>query len=159
MNTLPSEALLNIWYYNNREGNIILDEGARIMLRNLRTGFTKNPLVLYYRLCKNLVKVYTGDCPYPREGRPSIKVENEERIELSGGEYLGKITDDGSCSFSKELEDRLIPVSIMRPNTRPWSLYSVVYWTAYSVRTEDVSRARLYNLLWPMRNAPPFGTS
>ncbi len=47
MNRLPSEALLNIWYYNNREGNIILDEGARVMLRNLRTGFTKDPLVLY----------------------------------------------------------------------------------------------------------------
>ena len=159
MNALPSEVLLNIWYYNNREGHIILDKEARTMLERLRDSFTEGPLVLYYRLCKNLVKVYTGDCAYPREGRPSIRIEKEEKVELSGGEYLGRINDGGVLVFSKELEDRLIPVSVTRPNARPWSLYTVVYWTAYSIRTEDVARARLYNLLWPRKTGSPFGTS
>jgi len=159
MNALPSEVLLNIWYYNNREGYVVLDKAARGILASLRERFTKSPLVLYYRLCKNMVKVYTGDCSYPREGRASIKVEKEKRIELPGGPHLGKITDNGSCSFSKELADRLTPVSVTQSNARPLSVYTVVYWTIYSIRIENVMKGRLCNLLWPRRIDSPSGTS
>ena len=70
-------------------------------------------------------------------------------IEINEKLYIGKVGYNKSLSFSKDIEDKIIPVSYMNLSDSPIYKGSVIYWTVKDIICNDsIVRLERYCLLW-----------
>ena len=70
-------------------------------------------------------------------------------IEISGNIPIGYVNYDGSINCSKNLEEKLIPISIKdNSHITNTNRANVVYWTLNEIYCKNIKNAKLYSLLW-----------
>ena len=70
-------------------------------------------------------------------------------IDVSGNRRFGEIADSGVItSFTKKIEDSLIPVSTYKHTAYPIPCIVVIYWTIFKLECEDIEKYKRYHELW-----------
>ena len=149
MNIYLPEPLFFIIYSYVGHNSLYLNKSYYKLLLDRRKEFIENPLKISYRLCKWREKHFDIENNYSRKTRPSMKVESENIIDISGGRIFGEIDDTGVlCQFTKKFEDSLIPVSICNQTVYPFPYRVVYYWTLFSLKCSNIERYKRYQDLW-----------
>jgi len=143
MKYLPNDVLLNIWSFVGPR-TLYLDKKLLTLINVLRNEFINNPIKIKYKLIRWKRKFHEE-----YYGRPSMCVEPYKYIEINEKLYIGKVAYNKSLSFSKDIEDKIIPVSYMNLADSPIYKGSVIYWTVKDVICDDsIERLERYCLLW-----------
>ena len=148
---LPANTLWKIWTYAGPKA-YFLDKELINIINKKRQEFIKEPLRIHYRLYRWKVRHYYNN-PLAQVGRPTLCLEKAKYIDIDGLCSLGKINADNTLKISKQLSDKLIPVSTMRETTTGFKL-TVLYWTIDTVWTTDW-RTKFYSRLWPSWSLAP----
>jgi len=149
MNIYLPEPLFFIIYSYVGHNSLYLNRTYYKLLQDRRKEFVDRPLRISYRLCKWREKHYDIESNYSRKTRPSMRVETENTLDISGGKIFGEMDDTGKLyQFTKKFEDSLIPVSICKLTIYPFPCRVVSYWTLFSLKCEDIERYNRYKDLW-----------
>ena len=126
----------NIIYFNKDFNNY---------LKYLKNEFQTKPLKLSYQLVELKSKFFNNNI-----GRPSIRIANFKDLEIKGNIYLGKYNKKSkNFSFSKKIEDKLIPVSTMKLSNSGYYNSEVIYWELNTlISNDDDLRIDKYQLLF-----------
>ena len=141
---LNNDILLIIYSFVGPK-TIYLNKDFNKYLKCLKNEFQEKPLRLCYQLVELKSKFFNNNI-----GRPSIKICNLEDIEFSGDIFLGKYNKNNkSFYFSKNIEDKLIPVSTMKLSNSNSYKGTVIYWELYNLLSNDEDvRIDKYQLLY-----------
>ena len=144
MLNLSNDILLIIFSYVG-PNTIYLDKGFVIFINKLKKEFLNNPLKIEYQLIE-WKKKFKEDYNY----RPSMCLKDYKNIDIKGNIYLGYFNKINKIiNFSKELEDKIIPVSYMKLSDSPIYKGYVIYWTVNNVICLDtIDRINRYYILW-----------
>lgn len=149
MNVYLPEPLFLIIYSYVGHNSLYLNKYYYKFLIERRKEFVDRPLKISYRLCRWKQKQYDIENNYSRKMRPSMKVDTETIINISGNKIFGNIDKNGILrQFTKKFEDSLIPVSECKQTTYPFSCMVVHYWTIYCLKCNEIERYKRYQHLW-----------
>jgi hypothetical protein len=145
---LPDPLFLIIYSYVGHN-SLYLNKYYYKFLIDRRKEFVDKPLKISYRLCKWKQKQYDIENNYSRKMRPSMKVDIESIIDISGGRVFGEIDKNGILQqFTKKFEGSILPVSECKQTTYPFYCMVVYYWTIYSLKCDEIKRYKRYQNLW-----------
>ena len=143
------EPLFLIIYSYVGHNSLYLNKSYYNFLIDRRKEFVDKPLKISYRLCRWKRKKYDIENNYARKSRPSMKVNTESIIDISGGRVFGEIDDKGLlCQFTQKFENSLIPVSECKYINYPYPCMIVQYWTLFSLKCNEIERYKRYQDLW-----------
>ena len=149
MNIYLPEPLFFIIYSYVGHNSLYLNKSYYNFLIERRNEFVDKPLKISYRLCRWKQKQYDIENNYARKARPSMKVNTESIIDISGGRVFGEIDDKGLlCRFTQKFENSLIPVSESKYINWPYPCMIVKYWTLFSLKCNEIERYKRYQDLW-----------
>ena len=148
MKYLPEPIFLIIYKYVGHNA-LYLNKFYYKYLLKRRQEFIEKPLRIKYRLCQWKQKQFDIENNYHRKERASMCVQPYASIDVSGNRRFGKIANSGVItSFTKKIEDSLIPVSTYKHTAYPIPCIVVIYWTIFKLECEDIEKYKRYHELW-----------
>jgi len=117
-------------------------------IRDERKEFVERPLVLRYKLQRNKERYYLNPDFTIMHGRPSMRVEDEQSVEIKGGVYLGVMMETGQIIHSRALEDLLLPVAVVNDPVSFNYPTTTFYWNLRVIKADDTEACRHYMRLW-----------
>ena len=145
---LPEDILWKIWTFAG-PNTYFLDKLLIPFIKQKKQLFIDDPLRIHYKLCRWKKRHYYNYAHdrRPQMGRATMYIEPPKFIDLSGNCPVGKVNTDKTLQISKNLADKLIPLSTMHECSNGFKL-TVIYWSIDSVWCID-ERTKLYSRLWP----------